>query len=190
MRIAGCAVDRKRGNRGKKRRTRAHIIADLGVNFVERCILLEGHSIDRIQQDYGIDLLMFTHNDAGEIENGHVSIQVKATDSLSVTRIGAISFSIEIAHLKHWLFDPLPVILVVYDAASGNSAYWIYVQNHALRPETAGNFDLGDQDTVTFHIPSENLLDGVAIRRFRGFKDNILAQVKGVIRHDCPEDHL
>ena len=84
--IVGYAVSRKRENQGKKRRTRAHIIADLGVNFVERCILLEGHSSEKIQHDYGIDLIMFTYDGVGEIENGHVSIQVKATDHLSVTK--------------------------------------------------------------------------------------------------------
>jgi hypothetical protein len=64
--------------RGKKRRTREHVIAELGVNYVQRHILLRGHSSELIFHDYGIDLLMFTYNADGEIENGHVEIQVKA----------------------------------------------------------------------------------------------------------------
>ena len=72
--------------RGKKRRTREHVIADLGVNYVQRLILSKGHSSEVIMHDYGIDLLMFTYNDDGEIENGHVEIQIKSTDHVNILK--------------------------------------------------------------------------------------------------------
>jgi hypothetical protein len=80
-------VQHNRGNTGptrRNRRTRGHIIADLSANFVERSALLAGYSVERIQHDYGIDLLLFTYNEAGEIENASISLQLKATDTLPV----------------------------------------------------------------------------------------------------------
>jgi len=72
---------RKNGNL-RKRRTREHIIADLGINHVERFSLLAGHAVDRIQHDYGLDLMVFTYTARGEIENGNYWVQVKATAKL------------------------------------------------------------------------------------------------------------
>ncbi len=40
-------------------------------------------SVERIEYDYGYDLLIFTYDAEGEIENGQIYIQLKATDSLS-----------------------------------------------------------------------------------------------------------
>jgi hypothetical protein len=64
----------------KKTRTREHVIADLGVNHVERQVLLCGFSVERIEHDYGVDLLVFTYNAGGEVENGEIRLQIKATD--------------------------------------------------------------------------------------------------------------
>jgi Domain of unknown function (DUF4365) len=178
-------VSKKRGKLGKKRRTREHIIADLGVNFVERHILLKGHSSQIIIRDYGFDLVMYTYSDNGEIENGHIHLQVKSTDKLIIKKSGTISFAVELAHLKHWFYEPLPIIFVVYDASTteGN-AYWIYVQNYINKPENLEKFAADEQDTITIHIPSENRLNGLAVEEFRRFRDLVLAQVKGVIGHD------
>jgi hypothetical protein len=69
-----------RGTRGK-RRTRAHVLADLSVNYVERQALLCGFSVERVVHDYGIDLLLSTYSRGGVIQNGYVALQLKATDS-------------------------------------------------------------------------------------------------------------
>jgi len=56
--------------------------------------------------------------------------QVKATDHLKRLAGGqTISWRIESAHLHHWLNEPMPVILVVYDAQQ-DEAYWLYVQKY------------------------------------------------------------
>jgi hypothetical protein len=46
----------------RKRRTKEHIIADLGVNHVERHVLLCGHKVERVRADYRFDLLLSTYN--------------------------------------------------------------------------------------------------------------------------------
>jgi hypothetical protein len=159
----------------KKRRTRAHVIADLSVNWVERCVLCCGFSAERVAHDYGIDLLMFTYSAEGEIENGHVEFQLKATDHPAVHADGrTISFSVQVADLKLWLYQPMPVILIVYDAPR-NRAFWLHVQRYKGIQEVPDKA----RDTVTVHIPTGNRVGVRAVRKFRAFKEAVLAQVKG-----------
>lgn len=70
----------------RKRRTRAHVIADLSVNHVERSILRRGWIVQRIVPDYGLDLYMRTFDAHGALENGGVWFQLKATDALKVVK--------------------------------------------------------------------------------------------------------
>ncbi len=46
------------GSAPKKQRTRQHVIADQSVNYVERFIIDEGHTAQRLERDYGYDLLL------------------------------------------------------------------------------------------------------------------------------------
>ncbi len=66
----------------RKRRTRGHIIADLSINYLERFVLRCGHVLQRVTHDYGLDLLMHTFAANGEVQNGEVRFQVKATERL------------------------------------------------------------------------------------------------------------
>src|SRR5262245_7909639 len=66
----------------RKRRTRQHVIADLAVNHVERQALLCGFTAERMAHDYGIDLELATFNRRGEIEEGKILMQVKASERL------------------------------------------------------------------------------------------------------------
>lgn len=59
----------------RKRRTRQHVIADLGVHHVERFILEEGHTFQRLTSDYGYDLVMFTFDENGYPETGSIYTQ-------------------------------------------------------------------------------------------------------------------
>ena len=176
----------------KKRRTREHVLADLSVNHVERFIYRCGFSCERVEHDYGIDLLMFTYSENGEIENGHVQIQVKATDHPNFREDGrSIACSVAAADLFNWSAEPWPVIVVLYDAVAGRG-YWLYIQrdleNRDRRLQILANGDSATGDdpspkTATLCIPVANLMDCSVLRRFRSFRDRILAQVKGVIRH-------
>jgi hypothetical protein len=65
-----------------KQRTREHVIAALSLNFVERFILEEGHIAQRVESDYGYDLILFTHDGNGYVEPGFVFLQLKAAERL------------------------------------------------------------------------------------------------------------
>ena len=162
---------RKRRPEQRKLRTREHVLADLGVNFVERQALVCGFSIERVTHDYGIDALLFTYNAAGEIENGHLEIQVKATDVPRYVEGGqALAVRIETADLAYWQFQPMPVILVVYDAAR-EQAFWIHIQDSLQTENTLKN----DRERVTMRLPTAQLLNSSAMRHFQSCRTQIEA---------------
>jgi hypothetical protein len=164
----------------KKKRPRQHIIADLSVNHVERYVLLCGYSAERIEHDYGVDLVIFTYDANGEIENGQIYVQLKATDHLSRLADSTISFPLKRSDLELWLQEPMPWILIVYDAQA-DLAYWLYIQAFF---EAQIEFDLSRVgDIVTVHLPASNIVDQEAIRQFARYKENILTQIQGVIKH-------
>ena len=68
----------------RKQRTRQHVIADLSVNHVERHVLLCGFVVERRVHDYGLDLELLTFTKAGEVEEGTILLQLKASDRLRV----------------------------------------------------------------------------------------------------------
>jgi hypothetical protein len=103
----------------KKVRTRGHVIADLGVNHIERLILLAGYTMQRITHDYGLDTFMTTYDPDGQVENEAVCFQVKSTDHIQLAADEkTVTFRVESADLRYWLFELMPVILVVYDATN------------------------------------------------------------------------
>lgn len=165
----------------KKKRTRQHIIAELSANHLERWVLLCRYSVERIKYDYGIDLVLFTYDTNGEIENGQIFIQLKATDSLRLqTRQPVISFAIAHSDLELWLNEPMPCMLIVYDA-SEDVAYWCYLQAYF---ERIPGFDLAVAgQSVTVRIPRANIVDESAIRTFAAYRDDVLSQIEGVVRH-------
>jgi hypothetical protein len=165
----------------KKRRTREHVIADLSVNHVERHALLCGGSVERIAHDYGIDLLIATYDREGERENGAIRLQVKATDHPQIVSGGqSIVVRIDAKDFRHWLLEPMPVILVIYDART-DVAHWLYVQAHF---ETLREPDLDKEEgRLTIHIPRENVINQASFGKFAEFRDTILAQLRGRVRH-------
>lgn len=165
----------------RKRRTREHVIADMAVNHLERHALLCGFSVERINQDYGIDANLYTYSASGELENGCIYIQSKATECPKYSKQeDFLSFAIEKSDLETWLTEPLPVILTVYDATI-DQAYWVYIQRYF---ETLRDFKLNDVgQTYTIRIDTRHVVDRDAILQFAAFKDSILAQVGGVIKH-------
>ncbi len=154
-----------------KRRTREHVLADLGVNHVERQALLCGFSVDRVQHDYGYDLTLATYTEGGEFEPGAVHIQVKATDRLPRLAKGKVfSWKISRRDLKLWLDETYPVILVVYDGEN-DVAYWIHVQEHVLRHEMPRLFGAGE--TINVRIRTTDRLTPQAIHRIARVKNEI-----------------
>jgi hypothetical protein len=165
----------------KKRRTREHVIADLSINHVERQALLAGFAVQRIVRDYGIDLFIATYDLSGDVENGEIRIQLKATDAPQLVRGGQyIAVRVDQGDFRHWLMEPMPVILAVYDAPR-DEAYWLYVQEHFQSGRAARLDKAGAKMTV--HVPRTNLVTPAAMRQFAVFRDRILPQLGG-LTHD------
>lgn len=160
----------------RKRRTREHVIADLSANHVERHALLCGFAVERIRMDYGIDLQIQTFDRRGQVENGLLFFQLKATDRVQLTSGGrAVSCRVERADLAYWLGEALPVILVLYDARA-EEAYWLHLQAYFEGPPVFNLSQAGER--VTLLIPRENRLDAAAMKLFARRKNAIASQVK------------
>jgi hypothetical protein len=165
-----------------KRRTREHIIADLGVNHVERQVLLSGNTVQRWLHDYGIDLLLSTYSDNGEPDGGKMFMQVKATDLLRLTQDGRFATCrVERAHLRAWLAEPLPVFLVVYDVPE-NRAYWIFVQA-AFQGEKRYQAASGTE-RLTIRVPLNQVLDPDAVKRFRIYHRQVMERIERSYREE------
>jgi hypothetical protein len=170
----GSFMARKRLPHERKLRTREHVLADLSVNFVERQILLRGFAAFSPSTDYGIDLVMTTFDESGEVETGHVLFQIKATDTVHVIDCGAsISIRVAMADLKAWQVEVMPVILILYDGKN-DLAYWIWMQQYLDEKKVTGDDVLAGQDRVTVRIPAENRLELSAIDRFRQMREREL----------------
>ncbi|MGH7169440.1 MAG: DUF4365 domain-containing protein [Gemmataceae bacterium] len=157
----------------RKRRTREHVIADLSVNHVERLVLRRGWTVERSRHDYGIDLVMETYSADGEVQNGRILFQLKATDHLRRSADGTvIPVRLEWRDLLYWLNEPLPVLLIFYDAQQ-DRAYWLYVQEYFRSRRWRRR--AGQATTVTVHVPVGNVLDEAAIRLFRQLRDECQA---------------
>src|SRR5438128_1911944 len=114
----------------RKRRTREHVIADMSVNHVERLVLRCGWTAERSRYDYGIDLFVKTYTADGEVQNGRILFQLKATDSPRRSADGTVlAVRLDWRDLLYWLNEPLPVVLILYDARD-DRAYWLYVQEY------------------------------------------------------------
>ncbi|MDA1049365.1 MAG: DUF4365 domain-containing protein [Planctomycetota bacterium] len=159
----------------RKRRTREHIIADLGVNYVERQVLKCGHAVNRTSpgQDYGVDLVVLTFDENCELENGQIEIQVRATEQVKPLKSGEVfAQRLETAHVSHWVMQPFPVILAVYDA-SQERAWWLNIQQAAEQRQLD---DLGE--SVTVHLPFANEFTESAVEQFRADRDVMLKQLQ------------
>ena len=131
------------------------------MNFVERQVLLCGHTVERVFHDYGYDLFLFTFDANGEPEAGEIRVQVKATDILAInSEKETISLRVACADLIYWLSERLPVVLVLYDATR-EVAYWIDIRNYCFGLPGFNVFSIGK--TLTIHIPCSNIFDQTAI---------------------------
>ena len=165
----------------RKRRTRQHIIADLSANHLERYVLRCGFAVDKTQHDYGLDAIMYTYQINGEIQEGFVNIQLKASDNVKYAKSGSfLSFSVGQAHLESWLAQPFPVVLVIYDAMI-DRAYWVYVQRYFAHMT---NFSLANiKRRYSIRVPIDQVVEEKAVCKFAEFKQSVLNQLNGVISH-------
>ncbi len=165
-----------------KLRTRAHVLADLSMNYVERQVLLSGCSTQRIYSDYGYDLMMSTYKSSGEIEAGNVFFQVKATDSLPLLADQkTISWPVSRRDLRLWLSEAYPVILAVYDGQR-DRAFWLHVQSYFLDEPAVDLFVA--RETINVRLPVTNRLNRRSIHEIGRRKNAIQAAFH---RRDIPD---
>jgi hypothetical protein len=146
------------------------VIADQSVNYVERFILDEGHTTQRLEKDYGYDLLLFTFDEQGSVEPGLVFLQLKASESLQQFGTDYV-FDLDIRDYNLWMMDRMPVVLVLFEA-SRRRAYWLYVQEYfradpARRPKAWAK-------TVGVRVPARQTVNRRAIARMRELKQAAL----------------
>ena len=150
----------------RKRRTREHVIADLSVHHVEGFILEEGHTAQRLDPDYGYDLVLFTYDVQGYIEPDEVYLQLKATEKLQAVGSDYV-FDLDVRDYNLWRLVTAPVILILFDA-SRKRAFWLYIQRYfqedeSRRPRKGAR-------TVCVRVPKRQLLNRRAIASIRSLK--------------------
>ena len=147
----------------RKQRTRQHVIADQSVNYVERFIIDEGNTAQRVEKDYGYDLMLFTYDEKGYIEPGLTFLQLKAAETL--TQSGSYYvYDLDIRDYNRWLAEDSPVFLVLFDAAR-RRAYWLHVQRY-FRKDPSRQPKQGAR-TVRVRVPRRQAISprGVATMR-------------------------
>lgn len=165
----------------RKKRTREHIIASQSINHVEYYIYNVGFTAERVENDYGYDLILFTYNSEGYVEQGNVYIQLKASDRLiSNPPNNEYKYRISIEDYNQWINEPLPVFMVLYDAKN-SKAFWQYVQSY---------FELNGKQkprrnakSVQIRIPTRNRINKRAIYIMQKSKNRVLDQIDGIIEH-------
>ncbi len=133
---------------------------------MERFIIDEGHTAQRLSSDYGYDLVLFTFDESGYIEPDSVYLQLKSAEMLQT--VGSdYFFDLDIRDYNLWIREEMPVILVLFDAYR-RRAYWLAIQEYfgnikARRPK-------GGAKTVRVRIPSVQVVNRRAVARWRVMK--------------------
>ena len=149
----------------KKLRTREHIIEDLGLNHIEKQILLSGNVLKRNQgYDYGYDGTIDTFDSIGQTDNLSFFVQLKSTDSiqLSAQKLGYI-VDLSKRDLELWLNSKYPVLLILYDAQQ-EIAYFVelqtYFNENRLLLKNVRKF-------VRVFLPQKSVFDKAAIQKLQ-----------------------
>jgi len=162
----------------RKKRIRKHVIADLSFHHIAYQVVKCGFTIEATRLDYGYDGSIFTYNSRGEVENGTIFVQLKATDHIGkYKRRKAFSFPIEKRDVDLWQDEPFPVYLILFDTTS-EVAYWLYLQ---------GYFETNGITSATMTKPSlpvrmnaAQIVDVRSVRAWRGHKAKVLAKIGSV----------
>lgn len=173
----------------RPRRTREHIQEELSRLHVQMLAAQCGFVAERVEHDYGYDLILLTYDEQGEMESAFLYIQLKAVDNLQRLLLSdgqTIAYTVERRHLVLWCTEPMPVILIIYDVRE-QQGYWVYVQR-AFSSLLASLAD--DQQNVSLRIPTANRLDADAFRLFRTWKQNILNRLEELRLHEASSNNL
>jgi hypothetical protein len=163
----------------RKQRTRQHVIADQSLNYPERYVIDEGHTVGRVQHDYGYDFYLATYDEEGYIEPDTISIQLKAAETLELSGEDYL-FDVDVKDYNLWVSELLPVVLVLFDA-SRRKAYWLLIQDYfredpSRRPQEGAT-------TVRVRVPQRQAVNRRAVRRWRARKQEIQDHLGGLRDH-------
>jgi hypothetical protein len=163
----------------RKKRTRQHVIAAQSVNYVERFIIDEGHTAERLVNDYGYDLVLYTYDKEGYAEEGSIYLQLKASEKLIESGDNFV-FDLDLRDLARWIREPMPVILILFDAFK-RRAHWVYVQRYFA--ESSSRKPKQVAKTIRVRVPKRQVVSRKAIKTMRAFKQGVLEQFEGAIDH-------
>jgi Domain of unknown function (DUF4365) len=150
------------GPAARKQRTRQHVIADQSMNYVERFIIDEGHTVQRLTHDYGYDLLLLTYDEQGYAEPGVAFLQLKAA---ALTQYGSdYVYDLDVRDYNLWMIGDTPIFLVLFDATR-RRAYWLHVQAY-FREETSRQPKKGAR-TVRVCVPRRQAMSRRAVAMMR-----------------------
>ncbi len=161
----------------RKQRTRQHVIADQSIHYVEGFVLDEGHTVQRLERDYGYDLPLFTYDVQGYLEPGFLLLQLKAAETLQAVGPDYV-FDLDIRDYNLWIEEEVPVILVLYDATR-RRAFWLYVQRYVSQEGTRQ--PKKDAKTVRVRVPMRQAVNRRSIGKWRRIKEEPLERLMGVI---------
>jgi len=154
----------------RKRRTRQHVIADQSVTYVERFIIDEGHTTQRLAPDYGYDLVLFTYDEEGYVEPGVAFLQLKASDSWPPAGAHYV-FGLDIRDYNLWMAEDAPVFLVLFDATR-RRAYWLYVQQYFEKD--ASRQPAKGAKKVRVEVPRRQAVSRRGVAKLRHWKENAI----------------
>jgi hypothetical protein len=138
------------------------------------------------RHDYGIDMSLHSFDDHGEVEQGEIGIQIKATDRPKfVAGRKAVAVRVERRDLWAWLESHTPVLLILYDAGA-ERAHWILIEEYLEdRRELLVGPGTG---RVTVHLPVESVFNVGAVHRLvqqkRRAMPRLRRQAKRARSHD------
>ncbi len=151
----------------RKQRTRQHIIADLGVNHVEKQVLLAGFTLTRESFDYGMDGYIRTFDENGELESNFIEVQVKSSEFPKMDAANrGLAFDLSVRDLENWLTGRMPMALVLYFAQADKAYFVELTQYFRQQPEALR----GVRKFVRVFIPLENVFDPSAAQYLRMLK--------------------
>ncbi len=164
----------------RKQRTRRHVIASMSLHHVAYTIAKCGYTLEATQSDYGYDALLFTYSDSGEVENGNIFVQLKATDHISKYRKRkSFSFSVGKKDVDLWQDEPFPVYLILFDA-SAEAAYWLYFQKYLQINGVRASGIKGN--SISIEMDAAQIVDENSVHGWRADKSEVLAQI-GSMKH-------
>jgi hypothetical protein len=163
---------------GRKKRVRQHVIADLSFHHVAYQVVKQGFTIEAVGSDYGYDGSVVTFNPKGEVDNGLIFIQLKATDKIKKGKTkDSVQFRVDKRDLAYWGDEPFPVYLILFDVAA-ERAYWVYFQKYVQEKKLTVAKLKTQSFTVMFDTRQQ--VNGQAVMTWRNDKASVLAQIGGV----------